>query len=192
MVGMMNALEARIEKGESVFLLSHFPDTFSQIERRLERSSLEFTIISGRVDSAQVLELTRKQPGRLFLTMAQMLKLDRYPLPKREQPSLAVAMCQRHPMPSYDSKVAHWCRESVFPTQLGYFLSLEDPVVDHVVNDQVKLLLRQFGLGENELITSSMVSRRLDSVLKRKAAKVESEVDADSVLDWLKLNYGAQ
>jgi hypothetical protein len=187
--GMFKALQTRLDSGDCVFLLVHFSETFTHLQESLETSELPFVIITLPIDSGQVKKLAEQHQGQVLVTMTQMLRHDTLPSEKLESPDVAVVVCERHPMPEYDDSITEWCRQLVFPVQLGYFLSLEDPVVNHVVPDQVKTMLEQFGLGENELITSAMVSKRLNSVLKRKAAKVTDEVQADSPAAWLQKNY---
>lgn len=187
--GMVDALQARIAEGDCVFLMTHFPATFTRLEKKLAQLELNFSIVTGSIDSEMVAQLAARLPNQVHLTMAQMLQPDSALNVKVDHPDLAVVVCERHPMPKYDDAIAKWCHQLKYPVQLGYFLSLEDPIVSFVVPDQVKTLLEQFGLGENELITSSMVSKRLNSVLKRKAAKVVEEVAAESPEAWLAKNY---
>lgn len=186
--GLLEAMRVRLEKGDVVFIIAHFPDSFTELQKQLEHLELPFSIVTESLNAEVIKRLSERLPNRVHLTLAQMLTSDS-PLAKQQQPDVAMMVCERHPMPRYDKLVVDWCHQLTYPVQLGYFLSFDDPVMKSVVTDQVKMLLEQFGWGENELITSSMVSRRLDKVLKRHAAKVVDEQPASSCAEWLKINY---
>lgn len=186
--GMLDALSARLAKGEVVFLFAHFPKMFAEIQERLSQSKLEYEIVSEPIDFGTVSQLA-KQSDRIYLSLAQMLRRNENSLQEAETQSLAVVSAQRHPMPKYDQLIEDWCRQLPFPVELGYFLSLDDPVISHVISEQAKKLMAQLGLGDNELVTSDMVSRRLKKVLNRKAATVIEEIDADSAAEWIEANY---
>lgn len=188
LAGLQHAIEVRVAKGEAVFLVTHFPDTFTNLQDELEKLEVEFSILADPIDEAVVTKISESSPNRVHLTIAQMLSVQPT-TGKKQQPQVAMMVCERHPMPFYDESIVEWCRQLMYPVELGYFLSFDDPVLKFVVNEQVKLLLEQFGWGENELITSNMVSRRLDKVLKRLAAKVANEEPAPSAAEWLELNY---
>ena len=187
--GLLEAITIRLEKGDTVFLLAHFQATFLELQERIEETEIEYSIMAEAIDFSVVERLSEVRPNRVHLSMTQMLASDSQVLESKGNTDVSVVVCERHPMPSYDQLINQWCRQLAFPVELGYLLSLDDPVVSHVISESVKQLLEQFGMGENELVTSSMVSRRLNSVLKRKAAKVVNEVKADSSREWLKLNY---
>lgn len=189
LAGLLDALSARIEKGDTVFLLTHFQDSFLKMQSRLEKAGIGYSIIAEPVDSSVITRLADSSSNCVHLSMAQMLLSESPSGEKKQQPHVSVVVCERHPMPAYDQAVAGWCRELPFPVELGYLLSLDDPTVSYVITDSVRRLLEQFGMGENELITSSMVSKRLSSVLRRKASKITEEVSADSASEWLELNY---
>lgn len=186
--GLFNAMDARLAKGEVVFFIAHFPDTFTKLQEQLEQKKCPFSIVSESLSAEVVKRLSEQEAGRVHLTLAQMLTTDTASV-KQQDPQVAMMVCERHPMPAYDKLIADWCHQLMYPVELGYFLSFDDPVLRFVVTDQVKMLLEQFGWGENELITSNMVSRRLDKVLKRNAAKIVNEQQANSCSEWLELNY---
>ena len=183
------AIQARVDQDETVLLLAHFPERLNELEEMLDQFEIPFVIGAERLDDPELLRIRSKSPGRVILTMAGMLsRADQKPL-RKDEPSVAVMVAERHPLPRYDQEIKLWSQWLPFPVQLGYFLSLEDPVVSYAIDDQVKLLLSHFGMGQNELVTSNIVSRRIDRVLNRRAKSVFNEVACQSSTEWMAANF---
>jgi len=189
---IQNAITSRIDLDEMVLVLVHFPQRLIELQKMLDETEIPFVIGIERLDEAGIANARKKYRGQVILTGAGMLEhTDQKPLRKGE-PSVAVIVAERHPMPKYDESITCWSKWLPYPVQLGYFLSLDDPVVSYAINDQVKQLLSQFGMGENELVTSNLVSRRVDRALKRSSKSVVQEVTCESSADWLEANYHEQ
>lgn len=186
---IQDAIRARMEVNETVLLLAHFPDRLSDLEKMLDQANIPFEIGTKQLDEVAIANLREEVPNHVILTMAEMLNRSGQKPLRKNEPSVAVMIAERHPMPKYDQAIVDWSQWLPFPVQLGYFMSLDDPVVSYAINDQVKVLLSQFGMGENELVTSNLVSRRIERVLKRMAKNVVREVTQDSAAEWLEANY---
>ena len=63
----------------------------------------------------------------------------------------------------------------------------QDPDQEHML-DTAHNALEMMGMSEHELITSNMVTRRLDKVLARAAESYRTNHPADSAKQWLELN----
>ncbi len=184
------AIRRRLEMGELVFLVSHFPDTFTELTEQLEQWQVEFEIVTSPIDRQWFGQLRPATPsGRVYLHLAEMLvplggQLDGTTADYR----IAIMVTERHPLPARDAMIETFVRSLVYPVQLGYFLSLRDVVVRKSINENSIELLKQLGLKEHELITSHMVSSRLDKVLKRLAGPNHPNLAADSAEEWYQLN----
>ena len=188
-IAIKEAITARLDLDETVLLLAHFPQRLSELQATLEELELPFVIGTKRLDEAEILKIRKEAPGQPILTLAGMLcRADQKPI-RKEEPCVAVMVAERHPLPRYDDELKLWGQSLPFPVQLGYFLSLDDPVVSYAINDQVKQLLSQFGMGENELVTSNLVSRRVDRVLRRLAKNGVGDATCESSTEWMKANF---
>lgn len=184
-----NAIDARMDLDETVVLLAHFPERLNELEAMLDRLELPFVIGTEPLDDSELLRIRGESSGRVILTMAGMLsRTDQKPI-RKDEPRVAVMVAERHPLPRYDQEIKLWSQWLPCPVQLGYFLSLDDPVVSFVIDDKVKQLLSHFGMGENELVTSNLVSRRVDRVLNRMAKNVFNEVACQSSAEWMGVNF---
>ena len=71
--------------------------------------------------------------------------------------------------------------------EFGYFLSLNDAVLRMTIDDQVIEILKQLGL-DDELISSTMVTRRLETVLRRTSNDFRGDTPCNSATEWLQVN----
>ncbi len=131
--------------------------------------------------------------GIIQLTLAEMIldESDRQN-DRIDQKKIAVVAFERHPELARDVLLREVVRNSLAKTELGYFLSLQDPVVRRSVSDTALTVLRQLGLNDHDLITSSLVTKRMDSMLRKIAKQIErdgTEIQpADSAREWLDQN----
>ena len=100
--------------------------------------------------------------------------LDDYHPPLQDQTRhsdqmVALMVLERHGDIRRDDSIESFCRSAPMPIELGYFLSLDDPLVKEVVSPTSRLVLEQMGLEEHELITSNLITRRLDKSLRRRS-----------------------
>ena len=188
-IAIKEAIIARSDLDETVLLLAHFPERLSELQATLEGFELPFVIGTKQLNESELLKIRQEAPGQPILTLSGMLYRAEQKTIRKEEPCVAMMVAERHPLPHHDDELKLWGQSLPFPVQLGYFLSLDDPVVSYAINDQVKQLLSQFGMGENELVTSNLVSRRVDRVLRRLAKNGVGEVACESSTEWMKANF---
>ncbi len=189
LVAMLDALKVRQQKGEVVLVLCHFPKSFQSLQEYFEESALQFDIVTESIDAELIKEQGARTECPVLLSMAPMLSPQDQKLPRQSLPHIALVGAERHPLLKYDKAIEEWSKNIPYPVQLGYFLSLDGPLLSLMVEDKIKKMLEMFGMGQNELITSHMVSRRVDSWLKKSTNQVTSEKPADSLEEWLELNF---
>lgn len=170
-------------------VVAHFPATFEGIQDHLDQQQIAYRVMSERKSAGQIAQLAAQQPGQVWLTLSGMLTESDSMPPIEAKCSFAMIAVERHPDWNCDQRLEKFGRHLPGPTRLGYFLSVSDPAVRLAIPEQMLVLLQQLGFNEQELITSSMVSKRLNIVLKRlKPKKHSSWIDSDSVEEWISAN----
>ena len=61
-------------------------------------------------------------------------------------------------------------------------------MIDHCFGDNERKLLKHWTSIDDIVFTSTLASRRVDARLKSLASRVDSEVKADSIEEWLAAN----
>ena len=86
---------------------------------------------------------------------------------------------ERYPLTTQDRRIENFCRQLPHPVKLGYFISLDHAAIallGHWIEDILKL----WGMNDVDLITSELVTRRLNRARNWLDKEVESESPCDS------------
>lgn len=187
--GIVDAVRKREGKDRLLLVVSHFPKTFFQVQDAFNREEVPYEILEEST-TGDLVEHWRQEAnhGRVMLALARFLKLDLAEEPNYSRLLFSVISCERHPLARHDRDLREFCGQLNCPTRLGYFVSLQDPVVKPLVGDWTELVLRQMGLRDHELVTSHLVSRRLESGFRKLERRVVEEQLADSPEEWIRLN----
>lgn len=189
LLGVHQAFAQKRQLGETVIVAAHFGQTFESLQKSLEHSTIEYEVISSPIGPTWIEDRVRERRGRLFITLADLLDSNRLgQAPPRRDFRLGVVMIERHPLIQHDRAVELFCRAVPCCVDLGYFLALTDPVVRSVVGGATLKILDMFGMRQNEMITSKMISSRMKKELRRKAASYVSDLRADSSEQWMAIN----
>ena len=98
-------------------------------------------------------------------------------------------MVDRHPEPFRDAALEQFARDFPATTRMGYFLALNDRVLHPVVNETTLTVLKQMGIEDRGLVSSGIISKRINKVLAREQKKRTREgTPADSAEEWFELN----
>ena len=190
--GLQSAIEQRSEPNQLIFLVAHFPNVFSELQDALDMWEFPYEIIQHVVNRRWIDQMASNHAGStppLFLTLAELLQFENAALePQRQNPHIAIMIAERHPLIQRDRQIEKFSRQISWPVELGYFLALDDEIIKHTVSPDVIQLLKQMGLQDHELVTSHMITRRLNQATKRMSRQVQSEQPADSAKQWFQLN----
>ncbi len=189
---LRDSIAHRSGPGQVVFLVAHFTDVFTELQDALESWNLPYDIITQVVNERWLEQVPHGNPSPVFLTMAEMLSTEMSSA-KTSDASLSVAMmiAERHPLGQYDQRIESFARQLPCPVELGYFLAMDDEIMKQFINQDMILLLKQLGLREHDLITSHMVTRRLNRATKEMAKRVKQEQSALSASEWFRLNQSS-
>lgn len=193
---LLEALRFRQTIDRAIVLVTHFPATFERAQQLLEDNGLSPEIAPVSFDPNFLLNLIdTPTPGQppVILALARTFddsSLDR-PVAVRRDLKISFMVLERHPRLAEDLRIDQFARVWPFSVRLGYLLSLQDPVIQYCIHPTAIDVLKQLGLRDQQLITSEMISRRLEKVLQRlnlPAIPLSSSrtIAEDSANEWLK------
>lgn len=172
---------------EHWLVVAHFPETFQRLCAALDRRQIDFRIATQTFASSSVRE--QVPCGEIQVTLAGMLQASAAirERPGAQQP-VAVLMVERHPLRKYDQGVESFVAQIQGRRRLAFYQALDDPLIQGLMSPQIIEILRQFGLAEQHLISSHLVSRGVARLQRKIAARVTAEQRADSCAVWLQAN----
>jgi hypothetical protein len=187
---LLSAARRRLEMDQAVLVLAHFPSTFFRIQDLLHEASIPYAIGNQTLTASNVQEHHDQNRQSVLLLLAdtiQTVEARRIAAPSFPV-EINVLVAERYPLYHRDEVLETFLKQLPFSIRVGYFLSLEDPLVRAAINETLVRLMQQMGLKPGEMISSHLVSRRLNSWLKRVARQVTQELSANSPAEWLEQN----
>lgn len=126
---------------------------------------------------------------RVFVTSADLL-VGRTPtdFAADESGCILIVVGERHPLQAHDDVVFEFASSQPARCLIVYHLSIEDPLMKPFAGEWVKRILRELGMKEDEPIISRMVSRRIETALKKIAKSATGDAPANSAEEWLERN----
>ena len=183
------AIERRKKLDAAILLVAHFQSTFIRTQEFLEQFNIDYLVSGAVLRPEDLAEFGRVSRGSVLLTLAGSLdemSLARHVIPQAVD--VSVRVLERHPIPAEDRRIESLCRLWPFRMRLGYFLALDDAVQCRCIHPTTVVLLQQLGLRDHELITSHMLTQRIETVLTREALQNKSQRPAESPEQWFALN----
>lgn len=187
-----DAIQSQMQLNKVILLVVHFPATFEWMQDWIDESGIRYEVVTEPLTLSWVTEIHPFAGTSVLLALSDSFPNEiqkQLQQPGENAHELAIMVCERHPIVSFDSKVESFARAISVPTQLGYFICLKDPVVSIAISDTVIKILKQMGMGEQELVASSMVSKRLTTFFRRQEKKQPGNRPAYSQQEWLAQNW---
>ena len=187
---LLEAIKRQWSLNKVVLLVVHFPETFERVQDWLSHSNLDYEIATRHIDADWIRDCGQFAGNRVTLAISDLIndEFNSIQTINESKHELSLMVFERHPVPDVDEKLERFAKAIPIPTQLGYFIALDDPIVKSVLPGNVVDLFKQFGLGEQELIASDMLTKRLNQALRKQAKANPSNQPADSPLEWLAIN----
>lgn len=181
-----------VTRAEPLLLVAHFRDTFELLQDKLAEWNIEYEIPAATVSPASFIERDVFGSSRVLLALAELL----IPNTDSVQPSLvtqrkdriSIIVCERHPLARYDRQLKQFILEVALPTRTGYFLSLDEPFLRYAIGETAITVMQQLGLNEHDLITSHLLTRRINRFARKLDKRMADEKQATSARMWLELN----
>lgn len=187
-LAVLEALGVQVSLGKTVWLVTHFTDTFLDYQNLLAEAGFDYQIANQELHPRFL-----QDEGDANLTAGQVTLVLSALIPKVDDlPSrfidrkLAVMVVERHPLIEHDQRIHEFCKLLGAPVELGYFQSFEDPIVAAELNEMTVVLMEQMGLKDHNLINSMTLTRRIDRKLKR--SRYSTDLVADNLQQWFQLN----
>ncbi len=181
-----HALRRQLAVGQVTLVIAHFPETFAGLQNFFDERSIEYQIGQQSIEYEQIRLHVERQQSEVLLVLAETLKMPppkvSTDLPKKME--AAAIVVERYPKPQNDLAIEDFCRSLPYRSRLGYFLALDDPTVREAVGNNLIELMKQLGMGDSEMISSEMLTSRINRSLNRKFADLRNEVLTDSAADW--------
>ena len=188
--GLCSAIDQRLSVGRKVLVLTHFPDAFEELQDELAAQQIDYELLDRKIFPVQLQQLL-EGAGNVYLGLAEFLNESEQIVTSGSNSILSVIVAERHPSARFDNQIESFFRASNCNVELGYLLSFEDSTLQIIVNESALKIFDMFGMGENELVTSNMISRRIQVIQNRLARQIETNYAADSAAQWLRLNQPA-
>lgn len=192
--GFKKSLESPQQAGKTTWLVVHFMDTFTQVQGLLEQWEIEYEIASSRLNASELdrtgLLANPSAPAAIKLILADLIPSPPQLaglLPVDAQQRVAMIVLERHPQVRHDQRLEAFAKSLPLIVEFGYFLALDDAAVTISFDQQVVEILKQLGL-KDELVSSNMVSKRLETVLKRIADDFSGDTPCNSAEEWIQVN----
>lgn len=186
---LKTAISQQQQQGSRIWIVAHFADTFVELQDLLEEWQIEYEICDRELQPQTALDSTRDKDNSVLLVLSDLLTLtDSAELAFDDSVTIAMIVVEKHPLVAIDDKLEAFSKSLPCRVRFGYYLAIDDVVVRKVINETTIQILKQLGMKEHELITSNMVTRRLDKVLKREGKLLNTNHRADSAEEWYQLN----
>ncbi len=183
------AIAQQQNEGRRVWIVTHFAETFVEIQNLLADWQFEYQICDQEITPLSALALTRDPSGSVLLILADLLTLaDAVPTNFDDSTAISIIVVERHPLVDNDQKLEKFAKRLSCPVRFGYYLAIDDVVISRAVSETTIQILRQLGMKDHELITSNMITRRLEKVLARERIHFTQNQRADSATEWYRLN----
>ncbi len=184
--------QSLLSTASTVFIAAHFPDEFFRVQNELQRHGIEYQFITRPLDSQWFTDNADRSTNVIYLTLAEFLTETTFGDNPVFRSTLNLIVIDRHPEPFRDAALEQFARDFPATTRMGYFLALEDRVLHPVINETTLTVLKQMGIEDQGLVSSSIISKRINKVLARKQKQRTGEgTPTDSAEDWFELNGDA-
>ncbi|MEL7500283.1 MAG: hypothetical protein AAFN77_21990 [Planctomycetota bacterium] len=169
---VIEALDRQQSLGRTVWLVVHALDVYEQTQQLLEENQVAYDVVTSRIEMLPLVRSKGKSSllgvDSVKLVLANLISVSHRPeTAPLSSTSLAVFVLDRSEDIRDDEQIDSFCRNLPMQVELGYFLSLEDPLVLQVLDPTALIVLEQLGLDQHDLITSSMITSRLDRHLRK-------------------------
>lgn len=175
--------------GKSVWLVAHFAETFSDCQTMLENHEIDYFIETESISSSWFRDHSQSAGSQVHLLLGDLVK----PLvinpdePDLSSVGIAMMVVERHPFGPRDDHLIEFANSLPAKVEVGYFLALEDLLVQRMVPPQMIDLLKAMGLQDRDLISSSMVTTRLRKLIQRSEKDGQPFEGVDSAEQWFKM-----
>ena len=167
----------------SVLLLSHFEATLSQLAASLNAKEVRHELFA----SLNPTDLCRQSSARVWLGSARAFRVTQE-LTSGSGRALEVLVAEHHPLQSEDQEIADAAAKLSCNSQLCFYFSLDDPLMQYFGSDTIKALFERLGMDKSECISHHLINSAIRTAQENIERKVGKGFPTYSVEDWFKYN----
>jgi preprotein translocase subunit SecA len=189
LLGVCNAVSKNLDAGRSVLVVAHFPATLAILAEEMHKQNTKSVSLSEVTTKALSAHL-RNEP-HVMSALAASLVPDSFPVLSDDapgEPKLAIIAAERHFVRARDDHVVAFAEGLSIPCQLGFHLSLEDPLLRKLGLEWTAGALRGLGMTEANAVQSRGLSRGIKGAQAKLLEFTTGEQPARSAEEWLRLN----
>ena len=184
------SIKLQQSEGKSIWLVAHFHETFTECQSMLESNGIDYIVETVPVSPSWFETHARNAGHLVHLWLADLAT----PILRTENDDLtelpfriAMMVAERHPFGPRDEKLIACARSLPATVEVGYFLAMEDELVKRLIPDQLIELMKTMGLQEQDLISSSIITKRLQKFIRRGSETADVAGDAESAKQWYEM-----
>lgn len=177
---IVNAQTAR----HNVLVLSHFEQTVSRIASLL----LEAGISYERFSSFHSSQLCTATHATVWLGLARAFEPPSSLATVSNPSKVEIVIAEHHPLHSKDREIIDAATRLSCETELSFYFSLDDPLLQHFGAGSIQELVKRLGLSEWECISHRLVTSAIQTAQEKMESTVRRDVPTHSVEDWFRYN----
>ena len=183
-------LQRHLAAAQPVILLAHFPATLAEIRQELTGAGIPHNVTSAPIAAKHVSHIAERGTECLIhLALVKQLHSDPFSDKNVDEPGLIhMLITERHFLRKNDEFITDFAETLRSPSDVTFYLSLEDPLMKIFSGDWVRNVLQRLGMEESSPIESRMVAKRIRQAQDKLAKRAEDVGEADSAEEWLRLN----
>ena len=186
--GLVTAINEPTFHRDLLLIVSHFPSTFVEVQSTLDDSGIDYRIGDSRITNESIGNWIESDQHAIVLCLSDALETEVRRGTLDRDRHVALMATERHPWVPNDESIFQFARQLNYTTYLGYYLSLEDPVILSATSPLVLQLLKNAGI-ENQMVSSSLMTSRIGAKLKKMNRSVDAPpLSADSPEEWFERN----
>jgi hypothetical protein len=207
--GLLADLKIRLESKRAVIVVTHFADTFEQLNQLMAPAPIQFKVLDQSPVRKHVLPGDDGGPAMYLLHSEQLLgesmpdnidvgngagkvaehgAVGGLGVETGGHDAATVIIAEIHGSAERNERV-EWLIEALpFEVEVLRHVWMEEPVMQSFVGEKTMEFLEQMGISEHERVEHPMVDGAINRALDLMGKKVRSEQPAKTAEQWMRLN----
>ncbi len=180
-----------LDQGALPVVVTHFPDTLRELAGRFGTAEGGAVVLSSAAQFPGSGPDLIRHRGRIVLLASEAIPttVDRFEAPPREDPALppiAIHLAEHYPLPDRDQRVFGLAGYWPNVRGLACYTSLDEPWLAPFGVERVRSLLPMLGAGEDDMISSPIVTRTLAAAQAKLAKRVPRDQPCANADEWMR------
>jgi hypothetical protein len=172
--GLAKQVREDLPNNDLLIVASHFPGRLEEIRERFDSESIPVRLIDRPI-RASLIDREFDRGADRVVTLALTNSLVRDVQSPAVDPShkVRILVRERHLLRSFDQHVEGFAAGLPCSASLEFFVSMDDALLQMFTDASVRDLLRRMGMKEDEVLSSSLIGRRLKGAQDRVQERYE-------------------